>query len=708
MKQKQTLCLVILMVGATLLFSAPVQQESAKELFEKAIYLEESKGDLEGAIGLFQKIVKDFPEERTTAAQSLYHIGICYEKLGMRESQKAFQNVIDSYPDQSETVKLARAKLAAISRTKSATKAEEQGFNLKQVWTGEGMDATGGISPDGQFLAFTDWATGDLAIRELATEKNRRITDKGPWTKSQGFAIFAKWSRDGQSIVYSWFIPEGEYFEIRVVGLKELKPKVLYESNEAEFVHAFEFHPDGERVLIGFFRETIDIGFMSVRDGSLQIIKSFEKRNDNDAPWGFALSPDGRFIAFEKPFQHQPNTSDIFLLSADGTEERRLIDHPSRDSVLEWSFDGRYLLFLSERTGTTDMYVIRIEEGEAVGTPTLVKSGINVIYPLGCTNQGQFFYGIQNLARDIYAAEIDVEAGRFLAPPEKQPLVYEGQNAFPEYSPDGRSIVYISYRANLAMSKNALCIRSLESGETRDLYPGLEEFDYPQWRPDAKAISMSGMDEKDRSGIFLMDLQSEEVSPLVLAQGSERIFDHVWSIDGSTLFFTKSKARRKQQIMIYALDMGTGQVNMLPGSPEDARIIDASPDGKWLVFMNRDFEKYAKKRLGIMPTAGGEAQELFSSNVAGDVPLSPVWTPDGRYVLFTSRNLFSANEPWDLWRFSLETKQMVKLDIEIANIRHLSLHPDGRRVIFSIDRDDQSDTGVWMIENFLPKEDKKK
>ena len=79
---------LFLMVGVSLLCSGWVQQESAKELFEKALYLEETKGELEEAVDIYKRVVNKFPDERVTAAKAQFRIGICYEKLGFKEAEK--------------------------------------------------------------------------------------------------------------------------------------------------------------------------------------------------------------------------------------------------------------------------------------------------------------------------------------------------------------------------------------------------------------------------------------------------------------------------------------------------------------------------------------------------------------------------------------------------------------------------------------------
>ena len=74
--------------------------QSGYDLFQKGLVQERAKGDLEEAIRLYQQIVEDFADDRALAAKALLHIGLCYEKLGRAEAQKAYQRVIEEYPEQ--------------------------------------------------------------------------------------------------------------------------------------------------------------------------------------------------------------------------------------------------------------------------------------------------------------------------------------------------------------------------------------------------------------------------------------------------------------------------------------------------------------------------------------------------------------------------------------------------------------------------------
>ncbi|MBI3667056.1 MAG: hypothetical protein HY236_12690 [Acidobacteria bacterium] len=74
-------------------------------------------------------------------------------------------------------------------------------------------DWYGSVSPDGRFLTYVEWETGDLVLRDLSTGEKRNLTRKqGAWeydlppesrhTASNAFAIFSAISPDGKQVAY--------------------------------------------------------------------------------------------------------------------------------------------------------------------------------------------------------------------------------------------------------------------------------------------------------------------------------------------------------------------------------------------------------------------------------------------------------------------------------------------------------------------------
>lgn len=100
--------------------------------FEKALVLEETQLKFKEAIALYQKVV-DTSKDKALAAQAQLHIGFCYEKLGTPEAEKAFQRVLEKYSDQTETARVAREKLTALSKGRPATLSNASNLVLTQL-----------------------------------------------------------------------------------------------------------------------------------------------------------------------------------------------------------------------------------------------------------------------------------------------------------------------------------------------------------------------------------------------------------------------------------------------------------------------------------------------------------------------------------------------------------------------------------------------
>jgi len=123
--------------------TAAQKSQSADVLLGAALHQEEVEGNLEAAIETYKKLLAEFPGNRPLAAQAQLHLGLCYEKLGLKQAQEAFQKVVENYPEQSEAVKAARTRLAAIVG-KSGEASNQKSTKLLLSGTGSG----GKLSPD--------------------------------------------------------------------------------------------------------------------------------------------------------------------------------------------------------------------------------------------------------------------------------------------------------------------------------------------------------------------------------------------------------------------------------------------------------------------------------------------------------------------------------------------------------------------------------
>jgi Tol biopolymer transport system component len=704
--KKTSFVLFLTTIVLLFLFVDLSSQQTAEELFEKALYTEEAQGDLQKAIGLYEQILKQFPDNREIAAKAQLHIGLCYEKLGLQEAPKAYQKVLDDFPEQKEAVKIAQEKLSVFLKAKAAIEKVDKEFNIRKVWAGPGTDILGAPSPDGKYLSFVDWITGDLAIRDLATGKNRRLTDKGSWVESSEFALFSKWSPDGKKIVYNWCDNDG-LFDLRIVGIENPEPKILYSEKEMGYVQPFEWSPDGNSILaiVAYGPDVMQLGLFSVADGSFHVLKDISEREWFGYPPLITFSPDGKYVAYDYPQDEDTQKRDIFVMSVYDNFENRLISHPMNETLLGWTPDGKWIFFVSNRTGARDAWIAGIDKGELKQSSEMVKKEIGFIHPLGFTQKGHFYFGIDNAMNDIYSIRIDSDTGKILSSPKKATLNYEGSNRTPAYSANGKYIAYVSTRGLGPLRHRVLCIRDVQTGKERELKPELDRFAYPRWSPDGRFISVEREYGNNQFGIYLIDTQTGAVNLVVQVDPEVVIYSHRWSRDGKTIFYTGSEPEAKVQNAlrtshIYVHDIESGRDMILPGSPADAKDIDISPDGKWLVLLNRDDERV----LRVIPTSGGVPRTLYSFKQMPSLITSPTWIAGGKYILFyLDKTVSDPSRTLELVRIPAEGGELEELGLEMMEFRHFSAHPDGQHIVFHSRGSTMRWPEVWVMENFLPK-----
>jgi tetratricopeptide (TPR) repeat protein len=107
---------------ATLLAAAwPAWADSPSDMLEQGVYSEETKGDLDGAMQIYQKVIGQAKSDQAVAAQAEYHLGICYyKKNDFTNANATFEKLITDYPDQKDIIALARKYLAGVNALQPA------------------------------------------------------------------------------------------------------------------------------------------------------------------------------------------------------------------------------------------------------------------------------------------------------------------------------------------------------------------------------------------------------------------------------------------------------------------------------------------------------------------------------------------------------------------------------------------------------------
>jgi len=665
-----------------------------KVLFEKAKFTMETKGDLNGAVKLFEAIIQKYPDKREYAAKSQLYIGICLEKLGQTQSeqaQEAFQKVVDNYPEQAEAVKIANKKLSVLAKAQAMVEEGDTGLKVRQLLSGPELlydGWLGAVSPDGRYVSIVDWETGDLAIRDLTTGKKQRLTEQ---KNEEGYAVYSTWSPDGKKIVYDWW-HGNSFVDLRIIGVEEKKPHTVFKNEEIEYAWPLDWFPDGEHILIALSEGGIENqrAVLSLSDKTTKIIPLESEGNAY-------ISPDGRYIAYGMSQEENVAESDIYLYSIEEGKESLLIEHPANEEILGWSPDGRWILFQSSRLGSKDAWILPVSNGKTQGNPRLVKRGIEDIASMGFSQDGSFYYMSSKHMEDIYKASLNPETGEIQNPPEKMDLPFEGNNGFPVYSPDGKKLAYI--RGSLGgRYGSALHIRSLDTGQEQVFSLRARTF-YPRWSPDGRTILLSGITKSRLTGIYRIDVQTGEVKSILLPKPSkkEEYRFSEWTPDGKSFFYIQGE-KGKSNDLISKYNLETEKKKKIHQTSYAYAKLSLSPDGRWLAFIGRELER----ELKIIPADGGEPRVLCRFNQRGGAPISLAWTPDSQYILFFKQKETEVLGK-ELCRVSVAGGEMEELGLSMISPDHLRMHPNGHEIVFSSLGFSIPYPEFWVMENFLPK-----
>lgn len=288
--------------------------DTGYNLFQKGLAKERAESDPRAAIKIYAQVVHHHATDRKLAAQALIRLAECYEKLGDAEARKAYEQIVRDYADQKDAVALANVRLGWNPQQPSSEP-------NKLVWRDPKLGLTGRVSADGRYLSFTDWRSGDLMVREIATGINHRLTTEnyqaGKPQVSGSEVEASAISRDGKQVVYTWFgwDDKSRRTELRLASMNSSpNPRRLYHNPEFQWYKPWDWSPDGKWISVEIWHpdRTRQIGIISVPDGSLRVLKSVDWRGAN----GLFFSPDGKYLAYDLAQSDDGPQRDIFLLSS--------------------------------------------------------------------------------------------------------------------------------------------------------------------------------------------------------------------------------------------------------------------------------------------------------------------------------------------------------------------------------------------------------
>jgi Tol biopolymer transport system component/DNA-binding winged helix-turn-helix (wHTH) protein len=538
-----------------------------------------------------------------------------------------------------------------------------------------GNEDQAAFSPDGNQIAFV-WNgekedNSDIYVKMVGAEQPLRLTaNPAPDTDPA-------WSPDARYIAFLRQSAEsGAVFLVPSLGGAERKLADVFPYRPVVIGNTLSYSPDGKLLAVpdkSSQQQPFSIFSISIETGEKTKLTSPSAGSLGD--FFPAFSPDQKTLAFVRSVSIA--TADIYILSFAGGEPTRLTFNNSSIRGLSWTSDGKELVFASRRGGSTyNLWKVSTSDG----TPERLTTSDRDVYSPTISLQGnRLSYTQSMMDGNIWRIGLLPSKGQ-----ENQPLKLISstqEDSGPQYSPDGKRIVFASRRSG----SFEIWVCESDGSNPRQLTSiGGPLAGTPRWSPDGREIAFDSWIEGN-ADIYV--ISAEGGKPRRLTYDSDEDITPSWSRDGRWIYFGCTRSGSMQIWKVPAEGGPTIQLTKQGGFEGFE-----SNDGKYLY--------YAKGRAmpGIwrVPVTGGEENPVIEQHHAG------LW----RYWAVTDQGIYFATAEVPshplIEFFSFATSKfspVVKLNAPLFKTDPgLAVSPDGQWLL--ILQMDESGSDIVMAENF--------
>jgi len=440
------------------------------------------------------------------------------------------------------------------------------------------------VSPDGSriaFLSLRDGGMGTFVMPTLAG-RPRKVAHSGPTI----FYSRAQWSRDGARLAYVVSDADRFYVETRTL-------------------------PSGE---------------------PRRVVLAGRKQGRFDLSW----SPDERFVAYVDAPGFHAQVTQLWLLRLEDGEVVPLTDGQANDWTPSWSPDGRAIYFVSNRGGSSDLWVQRVDrDGKLVGEAEPLTSGVGMRKASLSVDGTKLVYAQGRRITNLW--RVPIRPDRPANWSDAEQLTFD-QSAIDcvDLSPDRTRLAFSSDRGG----HHNIWTMPAEGGPMEQLTFEVMPDWCPSYSPDGKELLIYSFRDKSRD---IWTLPASGGQPKQISHQAGDAQFPMWSPDGMRIAYHSNQGGNED---IWTMSVEGDDIRQLTNDASPDLFPIWSPEGEWLLFSSRR-DPNGQSRIWRVPSNGGTPEPVTDAN--GTRPRysldgSRIYFRDGKRVRFVEHIFADGSE----------------------------------------------------------------
>ncbi len=478
---------------------------------------------------------------------------------------------------------------------------------------------------NGEDLVFT--YAGDLYKVPISGGEAQKLTSH------VGYEMFPRFSPDGQSIAFTGqYDGNTEVYTMPVQGGEPLRVTYTATNRRDDLGDrmgpnniVMNWTPDGERIV---YRNRISDGFSGKlytvdKEGGLSDVIPLPEG-------GFcSYSPDGKQLAYNRVMREFRTwkyykggmADDIWIYNPDKKTVENITNNPAQDIMPMWI--GDEIFYISDRDRTMNIFSYNTRTGKTEKVTTFDQYDVKFPSANGETivfENGGDIYRMNAKTRKPEKVSVSLASDNIYARKEIKDGAAYIRNA--SLSPDGERLVITA--------RGEVFDVPAQKGVTRNITRSAGAHDRgASWSPDGKWIAYIS-DATGETELYLQSVAGGDPQQLT-KNNTTYIRSFEWSPDAKSIIYTDRKNR------LNLLDVASQKVStLLQDSIAEFRGVSFSPDSKWITYT-----RPADNNFDIVYVYNLAEKKEYPVTDKWYDSSSPVFSTDGKYLIFTSARDFN-------------------------------------------------------------------